>query len=115
MRNLNTTDIFAACRLLSAIGIREEVKEVALRAEESKNKKVKMDLGFDLFFGILEKATTEKSEIEVYKFIANILECEWEAVRDMDPMELLDKLEQVADFDKWKNFFGRVMAFVKKK
>lgn len=115
MRNLRTSDIFSACRLLSAIGIREEVKEVALRAEESKGKKVKMDMGFDLFFGILEKATKKESEIEVYKFISNIFECEWEAVRDMDPVDLLDKLEQVADLEKWKNFFGRVMELMKKK
>ena len=29
MRDLRTSDIFSACRLLSAIGIREEIKEVA--------------------------------------------------------------------------------------
>lgn len=115
MRKLQTTDFFAACRLLSAIGVREEVREVALRAEESKTKKVKMDLGFDLFFGIMEKATKEESEVEIYKFISNIFECEWEEVRDMDPIDLIDELEKVADFEKWKNFFGRVVKAMKKK
>ena len=115
MRKLNTSDIFSACRLLSAIGVREELKEVALKAEESNTKKVKAEVGFDLIFGILEKATKEKSEEEIYKFIANLFECEWQEVRDMDPVDMLEKLEQVAEIDKWKNFFKRVAALMKKK
>ena len=115
MRNLRTSDIFSACRLLSAIGIREEIKEVAMKAEENKIKKVHVDMGFDLLFGILEKATQENAEKEIYKFIADLFECDWESVRDMDPIELLDKLEQVADIEKWKNFFQRVAALMKKK
>ena len=51
----------------------------------------------------------------LYKFIANLFECNWEEVRDMDPVELLDKLEQVADIEKWKSFFKRVAALMKKK
>ena len=115
MRSLRTSDIFSACRLLSVIGVREEIREVALKAEESKTKKVKVDFGFDLLFGILEKATKEASEEEIYKFIANLFECDWQEVRDMDPIELLDKLEQVADIEKWKNFFKRVAALMKQK
>lgn len=115
MRNLQTSDLFSLCRILSAIGIREEIREVAIKAEESKTKKVKVDMGFDLLFGILEKATKEKAEVEIYKFIANLFECNWEEVRDMDPVELLDKLEQVADIEKWKSFFKRVAALMKKK
>lgn len=115
MRNLKTSDIFSACRLLSTIGIREEIKEVARQAEESKTKKIKVDMGFDLLFGVIEKATTEGAEKEIYKFIADIFESDWEYVRDLDPIELLDKLEQVADFDKWKSFFKRVAALMKSK
>lgn len=115
MRNLRTSDIFSACRLLSAIGVREEIREVAMKAEENKAKKVKVDMGFDLLFGILEKATQENAEKEIYKFIANLFECDWECVRDMDPIEVLDRLEQVADIEKWKNFFKRVAALMKKK
>lgn len=115
MRNLRTSDIFAACRLLTVIGVREEMRAVAKQAEESKGRKVQFDVGFDMLFGILEKAAQEKCEIEIYKFIADLFECEWESVRDMDPIELLDKLEQVADLEKWKAFFGRVAALMKKK
>lgn len=115
MRNLRTSDIFSACRLLSVIGVREEIRSVAMQAEESKTKKIKIDLGFDMLFGIIEKATQENAETEIYKFIANLFECDWENVRDMDPVELMDKLEEVADFEKWTNFFKRVTALMKKK
>ena len=115
MRQLKTSDIFSVCRLISAIGVREEIREVALKAEESKNKKIKLDMGFDLLFGIIEKATKENAEKEIYVFIADLFECGWEEVRDMDPVEMLDKLEQVANFEKWKNFFGRVARLMKQK
>lgn len=115
MRGLETRDIFSACRLLVKIGVREEIREVAMKSEESKMKKVKADMGFDLLFGIIEKATQEKAEEEIYKFIASLFECDWESVRSMDPVEMLDKLEQVADLEKWKNFFKRVAALMKKK
>ena len=115
MRSLKTSDIFSMCRVLSKIGVREEIHAVAKAAEESKGKKVKFDFGFDLLFGIIEKATQENAENEIYKFIGDIFECEWESVRDMDPIELMDKLEEVADIEKWKNFFKRVAALMKKK
>lgn len=115
MRSLQTSDIFAACRVLSKIGVREEIREVARQAEESKNKKVKMDMGFDLMFGILEKATQENAEMEIYKFIADIFECDPEVVRTMDPTELFEKLLEVADVEKWKSFFGFVAKSMKKK
>lgn len=115
MRGLRTSDLFDACRLISRIGIREEIKEVARQAEENKGKRIKVDFGVDLLLGVIEKATTENAEEEIYKFIANLFGCEWEEVRDMDPCDLLDKLEQVADIEKWKNFFKRVADLMKKK
>lgn len=115
MRNLRTSDLFAACRLLSKIGVRDEIKQVAKEAEENKGKRIQFDLGFDLLLGIVEKATQEKAEIEIYKFIADLFECEWENVRDMKPTELLKQLEDVADIEEWKSFFGSVARLMKKK
>lgn len=114
MRGLRTSDLFDACRLVKKIGIREEIKEIARQAEENKGKRIKVDFGVDLIFGVIEKATTENSEKDIYDFIANILGCGWEDVRDCDPCELLDKLEQVANFEKWKNFFKRVVDLMKR-
>ena len=115
MRKLRTSDIFAACRLIQKIGVREEIQNVVKAAEDSKTKKVKTDMGVELLFGIIEKATSENNEAEIYNFLAPLFECEAEAVRDMPPVELLDKLQEVASIEDWKNFFGRVAALMKKK
>lgn len=115
MRNLETHDVFAAARLLKKIGVREEIKAVAKEAEENESKRVRFDMGFDLMFGILEKATEENAEIEIYKFIAELFECEWEEVRRMKPIDLFKKLEEVANIEEWKSFFGYVAKLMKKK
>lgn len=115
MRNLETQDIFAAIRLLSKIGVREEIKEVARQAEENKTKTVRFDAGFDLLIGIIEKAAQENAENEIYKFIANLFECEPEKVRKMKPIELMKGLEKVANLEEWKNFFEYVKRWMKKK
>lgn len=115
MRNLKASDIFSMCRLLNKIGVREEIREVAKQAEENNSKNIRFDMGFDLIFGLLEKATQENAEKEIYMFIADLFECSWEEVRDMDPVTLLDRLEEVANIEKWKNFFERVAALMKKK
>ena len=105
MRKLQTTDIFAAGRMLSRIGIKESVREVVMKAEESKTKKIRTEMGFDLMFMILEKVVQENAENEIYQFIAGIFECDPEEIRVMDPFVLFEKLNEVADFQKWKNFF----------
>ena len=115
MRTLQLTDVFAAVRLLGEIEMREEVKEIALRADEVKTKSEKTTLGIDLIFGVIEKATTKSAENKIYEFLANIFECAPDEVRTMDPIDLMDKLEEVADFEKWKRFFGHVAKLITKK
>ena len=115
MRNLETSDIFSGARLLLKIGVREEIQEVANRANESKDKKATIDMGFDLFFGILSKAVQEEAEEEIYKFIANIFECGCDEVRKMDPFDLFEKLKEVASPEKWTNFFKCVAKLMRKK
>ena len=113
VRKLQTSDLFAAIRLLKKIGVREEIKEVAKRAEESKEKIIKTDMGFDLFFGILEKAAEENAETEVYKFIADLFGCTWKEVSVMNPIQLFKQLSEVADFKEWKDFFKCVATTMK--
>lgn len=115
MRSLQTSDIFSAVRLINKIGVREEIKEVAKQVEEKPGKKLRFDAGFDLIFGILERAATQQSEAEIYNFIADLFECNPDEVRTMDPVELMENFEKVADFEKWKNFFGYVKRLIMKK
>ncbi len=111
MRHLQSSDIFAGCRLLSAIGIRDEFKAIAEKAQTTNS----LDAGYDLIFALLEKATTSKAEREWYKFLGNILEVKPEEVETMDPCVLLDKLFEVADVKQWRDFFSRVLSLTKGK
>ena len=115
MRKLETSDVFKAGRLLTKIGVRDEIRDVAIRAEENKGKKVKIDFGFDLMFGIFEKAMQENAENEIYKFIADLFECDPDEVRHMNPVQMFKKLEQVANIEEWKSFFGYVRGLIMKK
>ena len=115
MKTLGMEHVFSAGRLLMKIGVREEIRAVAKQAEENKGKRIKVDMGFDLLFGILEKAVQENSEKEIYVFIADLLECSPEDVRTMKPLDLFQKLEQVASIEEWKNFFGYVKKLIMKK
>lgn len=112
-RKLQVTDLFEGARLIQKIGVREEIEDVAKRIEENKVKKVKIDMGFDLFFGIICKATENEAENEIYKFLSNILECTPEEVKIMDPLALFETLEEVASIEEWINFFKRVIKAIR--
>lgn len=112
MRNLQSSDIFAACRLMNAIGIKEEFKKMAEKANSLSDLK-SFDTGYDFLFMIFERATTSEAEKEWYSFLGNIFEMKPNEVKVMDPCELLDKLVEVADISKWKDFFSRVAKLMK--
>lgn len=115
MRGLQTSDIFSAVRLLTKIGVREEIKEVAKQAEENKGKKVQIDFGIDLMLGIIEKAAEQKAENEIYRFIADLFGCEPDEVRKMNPVKMFKTLLEVANVEEWKDFFGFVRQLIMKK
>lgn len=115
MKTLGMEHVFSAGRLLAKMGIREEVRAIAKQAEESKAKRIQVDMGFDLLFGIMEKAVQENMENEIYEFLADLLECNPDEVRRMKPLELLKKLEHVASVEEWKDFFGYVKKLIMKK
>ena len=113
MRKLQSTDIFAFCRIINAVGIKEEIKAIAMKANSLKDIN-KEEAGFDLLFSLFEKASGEKAEEELFKFFANIFEEDVEIVKKMDPVEFIDKLMEAADIEKWKLFFSRVAALTKR-
>ena len=115
MKTLGMDNLFSAARLLLKIGVRDEIIETVKRAQESKVQRIQIDMGFDLFCGILEKAVHENAEQEIYIWIADLFECDPNEVRRMKPIECFNKLEQAASFEEWKDFFGRVRRLIMKK
>lgn len=100
MRKLQTSDVFELARLIKRAGIKDELKDVALKA----NKEDIEGTGFDLIFGVVEKLTEQKVEDDLYKFLSGPLEESPEEVKVMDPLELVEKIMRIADMEKWKAF-----------
>lgn len=113
MRHLQTSDIFAACRMVNAIGIKEDIKKLCMEAN-SLDEIARNGAAFDLIYAIFEKATEVKGENILYNFIAGLFECKPDEVGEMDPVEFLDKLLEVADVEKWKVFFSHVATLMKR-
>lgn len=113
MRNLQATDIFAFCRVVNAIGVKEDIKKIMMKANAISDIKNQSELGFELLFSIFEKATQKKAESQLFEFFAGIFEEPVEEVKQLDPVEFVDKLIEAADIDRWKAFFLRVAALMK--
>ncbi len=112
MRQIQATDIFALARVLNAIGIKEEVKKVAMQANSIQDLS-ESDIGFDFIFSIFEKATQKKAEKELFEFFANIFEEDVETVKKLDPVDFIDRILEAADVEKWKAFFSRAVKLMK--
>lgn len=112
MRQIQATDIFALARLLNAIGIKEEVKKIAMQANSIQDLN-QSDVGFDFLFGIFEKAIQKKAEKELFEFFSNIFEEDVETVKRLEPVEFIDRILEAADIEKWKAFFSRAAKLMK--
>lgn len=107
MRSLQAQDIFAFGRVISAIGIKDEIKDIAMKANKLTDL-TKEELGFDLIFSIFEKAVTQKTESAFFSFMAGIFEMDEAEVKAMDPIDFINMAMEAADLEKWKAFFKRV-------
>ncbi len=101
MRKLNTSDVFAFTRLVKEIGLKEEIKNITAKATEEKDVK---ELGLDIIFTLIEKFSEVNSENALYEFLSRPLEISKEEVGTMDLFDLVDKVMQIADVEKWKTF-----------
>jgi len=110
MRKLQAHDIFAFGRVVKEIGLKEELKSICMN---SNNIQDVYESGFELLFTLFEKATTDKAENELLKFFADIFEEEVDSVKTSDPVEFLDKLMEVAEPKKWRDFFTRAASLIR--
>lgn len=103
MRNLQTSDVFELARLVKKIGIKNELKEIAMKINTDEDQ---YSVGFEIIFGLIEKVSEKNSEDYLYEFLSKPLEVTKDEVRTMDPVELVEKLFTIASVDKWKSFFN---------
>lgn len=110
MRKLITKDIFAACRALKACGAKDEIEKVAKTADTAADAWAK---GFDLMWGIFDKATEKNAEQPIYDFFAGPFEMSADAVSEMELADLIDALRRLAEENNLIAFFRYVGKLMK--
>ena len=102
MRKLETSDVFAAGRLLKKLGLKEKFKAIAEEADTAKDI---FDKGYDLMWDLFDTATETHGEMEIYTFLAGPLEMTPEEVKHLHLDKLLESLQQMAVENNLVGFF----------
>lgn len=120
-RQLNSTDIFPVCTILSKIGIREfkdcfDGSNVAAFFKDGKlDDNGKMALGASVTFDVIGVVlgNMEKCKNEIFRFLASVSDKTEKQLREMSPADFLNML---VDFSKKKelaDFIKVVSKFFK--
>ena len=115
MRRLNTSDVFAAFRLVKEAGLKDEVKRMALLVEKEEKPDIK-DIGVEFLLNVVEGLPSVGAEDKMYKFLSGPMERKPEEIKEMPVLELVEELEgfkDVEDIEGWKAFFKSVAAMMK--
>ena len=110
MRKLETSDVFAACRCLKAIGAKEKIKETAQKADRVTDV---WGNGFDLLWDIFDAATEADGEDAIYRFLAGPLEMTSDEVRHMPVALLFDNVKALAEENDLLRFFKSAAGLMK--
>ena len=102
MRKLETADVFAACRLMKKLGLKDKFRSIA---EEANTAKDVFDKGYDLMWDLFDTATEQNSEADIYAFLAGPLEMTPEEVKHLHLDKLLESLQQMAVENNLVGFF----------
>lgn len=113
MRKLNTTDVFAALRVIRAANLRDELKPLLKRAADG-NASIE-DVGIDGIMSALEMLAEKKAERAIYEVLSGPLEISPDEVGALDILEFAQKIEQIAKENDLKSFFGYVSGILGKR
>lgn len=113
MRKLNTSDIFAALRVIRAANLREEIKPLLKRAAEGSASLE--DVGIDGIISAMEMMAEKKAERAVYEVLSGPLEISADEVAALDILDFAQKVEQIAKENDLKAFFGYVSGILGRK
>lgn len=115
MRALQTHDVFKAMKIVNALGVKEEVKRLALAMQNGK-KMSQNEVGVEFLLTIIGNAGNEEVEASIYEFLSGILEIPTENISVMDPMDLIEEIKKLSAYiskEKWKAFFGSVASMIR--
>lgn len=110
MRKLKTADIPALSRCLKKLGLKEQFRELALKAGDSADRWAD---GFDLVWNLFDKATETGGEIAIYEFLAGPFEMAPEEVADLDLDVLIQNLKMLVEENNLGTFFDIAARLMK--
>ena len=110
MRKLQTKDIFAFCRCIKSIGIKDEINKLCKDADNINDI---WDKGFELVYSIFEAASEKKSEASIYEFLSGPFEMPVEDIQEMELDKFFDLVKQLAAENNLVNFFKNASALMK--
>lgn len=103
MRKLKTCDIPVFCRALKKLGVKDQFKTIA---QEANSAKEAWDRGFELLWGIFDKATEQTGEQALYEFFAGPFEMTAAEVADLDLDVLVNNMKQLIAENDLLTFFN---------
>lgn len=102
MRKLETSDVFAFCRCIKKIGVKEHVRKIAQEADTVKDV---WNKGFELMWELFDTATEKNGEAILYEFFSGPFEMTVDEVAHLHIDELINKLQQLAEENNLTVFF----------
>lgn len=110
MRKANTADMFKIGRLITDLGVKEQLFEAQKNKEIDKLE----EIGFDFFYAIFEKAVSEEVEKKIYDVLSGPFEMTGEEIGEMAFSELLDGFVNCFDLETLVNFIKRALPAIKR-
>lgn len=110
MRKANTADMFKIGRLITDLGVKEQLFEAQKNKEIDKLE----EIGFDFFYAIFEKAVSEEVENKIYDVLSGPFEMTGEDIGKMTFSKLIDEFVNCFDLNVVVNFIKRALPEIKR-
>lgn len=113
MKNLETTDLFKALRLLKITNLKEELKPLLKQAGEGKVDVT--SLGIETILKVLEAFGGANAENALYDLLSGPFEMKAEEIGKMDVTELIPKIQQLYSEGNLKVFMKQLDGLISMK
>lgn len=110
MRKLKTADIPVFCRCMKRLGVKDQIRELALKSNTVADV---WDFGFDFVWNLFDIATEKNGEAELYTFLSGPFEMTPEEVANLDIEVLIANIQQLVEENKLAGFFKSAAALMK--
>lgn len=109
MKKLQTSDLFAAMRIVKASGIKDELTQLVKGLMDKEDTET---IGITGALTIIEALSGAGAEQEIYKFLAPLAEKTVDEIKAMSLDEFVGLLEQIKEANDLHAFFTRLSGLM---